>query len=200
MTETEWLESADPRPMLRWLRGRASERKLRLFACAVTRLLPPHLDPAEGSERETAVAVAERFAEGQADTRELARAAACSSGEGFWSVAHPDAFEAAEFVVADEQLEGSRGELAALLRDLFGNPLRPVTFDPSWRTPAVLALARASLENRGAGGILDSDRMAVLADALEDAGAADAGILAHCRGSSPHAPGCWVLDVVLGRC
>src|SRR5947209_19031638 len=37
MTEKEWLECSDLRPMFEFLRGRASERKLRLFACACCR-------------------------------------------------------------------------------------------------------------------------------------------------------------------
>src|SRR3712207_1024524 len=32
VTEAEWLACDDPRPMLEFLRGKASERKLRLFA------------------------------------------------------------------------------------------------------------------------------------------------------------------------
>ena len=34
MAESEWLTCTDPTPMLAFLRGRASDRKLRLFAAA----------------------------------------------------------------------------------------------------------------------------------------------------------------------
>jgi len=33
-----------------------------------------------------------------------------------------------------------------LLRDIFGNPFRPVTFDPEWRTTTALALAQGIYE------------------------------------------------------
>ena len=39
----------------------------------------------------------------------------------------------------------------------------------------------------------------ILADALEDAGCADAAILAHCRGPGEHVRGCWVVDLLTGR-
>lgn len=37
MTETDWLAAIEPGPMLETLRGQASDRKLRLFACAYAR-------------------------------------------------------------------------------------------------------------------------------------------------------------------
>jgi len=43
------------------------------------------------------------------------------------------------------------------------------------------------------------DRLPILADALEDAGCTDATILNHCRGSSTHVLGCWVVDALLGK-
>ena len=83
--------------------------------------------------------------------------------------------------------------LALLLRDIFGNPTRPVTFDPCWRSADALGLARAIYEDRA------FDRMPLLADALMDAGCAEEAILDHCRGEGPHVRGCWVVDLVLGK-
>jgi hypothetical protein len=80
----------------------------------------------------------------------------------------------------------------SLLRDIFGNPFRPVTFVPAWRTSATVGLARSMYDAR------DFAAMPVLADALEEAGCDSADVLAHCRGPGPHVRGCWVVDLVLG--
>src|SRR5262249_25760602 len=37
--------------------------------------------------------------------------------------------------------------LSACVRDLFGNPFRPVALDPAWRTPTVTALATTAYDN-----------------------------------------------------
>jgi hypothetical protein len=80
-----------------------------------------------------------------------------------------------------------------LLRCVFGNPFRSVASDPNWRTEAVVGLTRGMDESH------DFAPMPVLADALEDAGCADADLLAHCRGPGLHARGCHALDHVLWR-
>ena len=81
----------------------------------------------------------------------------------------------------------------ALLRDIFGNPFRPVAFAPSWRSDTAVSLARGMYESR------DFTAMPILADALQDAGCDDEQVLAHCRGDGVHVRGCWVVDGVLGK-
>src|SRR4051812_46875983 len=61
MTELEWMVCTDPRPMLKLLRGEASDRKLRLFATACCRRIR-HLVPDERCR--SALETAERFADG----------------------------------------------------------------------------------------------------------------------------------------
>jgi hypothetical protein len=80
-----------------------------------------------------------------------------------------------------------------LLRDIFGNPFRPVAIDLSWRTTTVVALAEGIYQDRA------FDRMPILADALMDAGCEDEAILEHCRSEGPHVRGCWVVDLILGK-
>jgi hypothetical protein len=68
MNETEWLACADPTPMLNFLRGRASGRKLRLFGCACLRKIWYLVT--DGRSR-TAVEVTERYADGLAGKIEM---------------------------------------------------------------------------------------------------------------------------------
>ena len=87
-------------------------------------------------------------------------------------------------------------ELAAqaeLVRDILGNPFRPMAFDPAWRTDDVVLLSRGMYESR------DFSPMPILADAIQDAGCDDDELLNHCRAPVPHARGCWVVDLVLGK-
>jgi hypothetical protein len=63
-----------------------------------------------------------------------------------------------------------------------------------------MALAQAAYDERNLpSGLLDTNRLAVLADALEDAGCTGPDILEHLRGNAPHVRGCWVLDLILSK-
>jgi hypothetical protein len=87
-----------------------------------------------------------------------------------------------------------------LLRDIVGNPFRPVTLDPAVLTPTVLDLAQAGYDERDLpAGTLDPARLAVLADALEEAGCTESNILSHLRSPGPHVRGCWALDLILRK-
>jgi hypothetical protein len=99
--------------------------------------------------------------------------------------------------------EGERAQ-AALLRDIIGNPFRPrPVVDPAWLSwcgSTVRSLAEAAYQQRELpSGTLDAVRLAVLADALEDAGCSDAQLLSHMRLPGPHVRGCHAVDAVLGK-
>ncbi len=94
------------------------------------------------------------------------------------------------------------GECAQFLREWRETILNAATLahqrlpliDPAWRTSDVVALARGIYDDRA------FDRMPILADALQDAGCNSDDILNHCRDTNtPHARGCWVVDLVLGK-
>jgi hypothetical protein len=214
MTEAEWLSCADPQPMLEFLRGKASDRKLRLFACACCRRI---WDLLEGGAA-AAVEVAERLAEGLAGRDECLAAArsfhfsasAANSAVFMTALSHLEVFgggapillthsaaKAAE--ACDMWSDGSpayaleRQAQAGLLHEIFGNLFGPCAVDPRWLTPNVTDLAHTIYEERA------FDRLPILADALMDAGCADEAILSHCRSEGPHVRGCWVVDLILGK-
>lgn len=222
MTEAEWMGCTDPTPMLEFLRGKASDRKLRLFAVAccfeVWYLM-------RDKRSKKAATVSERYADGlialprMAVVREAARRAIAewvSAEEGTVGrrfpeeVAHAatlaDADQAAvraadiaarlsEAEAREIGCESRKQSQAILLRDIFGNPFRPVTLDTAWlrSNDAVAKLAQAIYDNRR------FQDLPVLADALEEAGCHDADILTHCRHPGPHVRGCWVIDLLLGK-
>jgi hypothetical protein len=93
-----------------------------------------------------------------------------------------------------------QADAAQLLRCHFGNPFRPVFINADWLMPTVTSLAAAAYEVRSLPSAeLDSARLAILADALEEAGCDSADILTHLRGPGPHVRGCWVVDLLVGR-
>lgn len=212
MTEAEWLACKEPLPLLEFLRGKASDRKVRLFACAFGRAVRESqhlLGP-------STVAVAERYADGLASEAELTserrqwaalpedRApVAVSAYAGAWEVVEwlthvhqvmkidPDEYR--HFPIpADAVLQRA----VHLLRDIFGNPFLPLSLSPAvrqWNESTVVKLAQAVYEERA------FDRLPILADALLDAGCDHADILNHCRQPGVHVRGCWVVDLLLEK-
>jgi hypothetical protein len=205
--EIEWLTSTDPQAMLAFLRdsNRVSDRKLRLFAVACVHdlaLLDERLVQIEQTS--------ERYADGAADWKQLSAARKLGrrlvreamqrrgqlrygAGAVEWvaATAHPSALVAAQRVAC---LGGSDR-----LREVFGNPFRPVEIDLVWLTPTIQSLAQAAYDQRILpSGELDVARLGVLADALEEAGA-DAALVEHFRRPGPHWRGCFALDRLTGR-
>jgi hypothetical protein len=235
--EATWLACEHPEVMLDFLPGRASQRKLRLFACACARRVWNLLT---NDQSRKAVEAAERRAEGRITEGTLGRWAwraahvrdSLDHGQG-WTpellAAHAvvcaadressgghlrthQAVARAVATAADSRRDSAAwtravlaeyGALGQLLRDLVGNPFRPVSLDRtwlSWNGTTVSRLARTAYDNRDLpSGHLDPARLAVLADALEEAGCADADLLGHLRSPGPHVRGCFAVDALLGR-
>ena len=102
----------------------------------------------------------------------------------------------------DEKRDAQRRQ-CDLLRDMFGNPFRPLPPPQplllAWDDALVVKMAAAIYEERLLpSGHLENLRLAVLSDALQDAGCTDESILDHLRGPGPHVRGCHVVDLILG--
>jgi hypothetical protein len=250
MTEEEWLACTDPRRMLEFLGGGATERKLRLFMSACCRPLW-HLLERRSQE---GVQIAERFVDGLASEVErfaaaiaateatrsinsraqdeeaaayrsgaddgdpywgtagnaalgarleaslLARCAVATDFRGRWRNARADAWTALFADAWGHDYQEEQARQCHLLRDVFGNPSRPTTFTAACLTDIARDLAAATYDERSLPlGHLDLARLAVLSDALEEAGCTDTAILSHLRLPGPHVRGCWPLDLVLGK-
>jgi hypothetical protein len=255
VTEQQWLGDNQTKEMLRHLLGlrpdelrvqdintfpacRATDRKLRLFACACYHRIR-HLLPDQRAA--AAVAVAEQFADGLVPAARLRAAdeevrqacdeleprwrlargrartllspihealalggvvtwreaqkaayyAASNAHHAFAAIRYPDA-GASDRKFSASQVAEERAQ-TQVIRDIFGNPFRPVSFDPRWRTADSIGLASAAYEDRA------FDRLPLLADALQDAGCDDEQVLGHCRSEGPHVRGCFVVDLVLRK-
>jgi hypothetical protein len=218
MTEAEWLTWVNAEPMLRGLADSFGGDKLRLFGCVVYRRVWNLLD----DDLRCLLEATEEWAVSDIslDQWQLAwnRYLKCLPGprapddaqairsivtstysyvlsavwHAAWRVRRRAVLQASDNT--NKQLDKAEKKWqSVVLRDLYGNPFRPVTFSPDWYTDTVVTLARQMYETR------DFSAMPILADALQDAGCDSEDILSHCRGEGPHVRGCWVVDLVLGK-
>jgi hypothetical protein len=203
MTEAAWQTCTDPQSMLDLLGGKASKRKLLLFVVAGRSLVA-------SEQVKPGFEFAERLADCVAKLDEVGGYYWLRPPENYpfaWVIneyawpEHP--FEWASAFVASSPLDygvredqPTRAELVPILRELFGNPFRPVTLDPAWLTwhnGLLESMAQRMYDSR------DFSDMPILADALEEAGCSNQDILDHCWSDSEHVRGCWVIDLLLGK-
>jgi hypothetical protein len=204
VNEQEWLTSDDPLQLLAYVDASLEARKAFLVTAACFRR---HWERLPAVAQEWA-RMAESAAEGKASRQDLDDrfealeeslnvfgppgefVALLDMAYGMWKSEWP------ELQVAEWQRETAwhreRIAQASLVRDIFGNPFRPVIPQPTWRTEAALGLAGAAYAG-------EFTTLPHLADALDRAGCDNADLLAHCRGPGPHVRGCWVLDLLLGH-
>jgi hypothetical protein len=217
MTEAEWLACADPTVMLEFLRGKVSDRKLRLFAAAgfrhLTFLLP-------GGRQLQALELLEQIADGTV-TENVRRKVISFVHQAFPPanvsyhtvgndpyyvdlmlyravVSSNAAGHAAQAVEGLTEKAEERRFQSCLLRDIVANPFaapRPIQAAwLRWNDSTVLRIATGIYEERA------FERLPVLGDALLDSGCDDEAMLEHCRQQeSVHARGCWVIDLLLGK-
>lgn len=213
--------------MLEYLRGKASQRKLRLVAVACCRRVRHLLTP----EACQALEVAERVAEGLAGSEERrrvreaafhadwladpttahrrgpAKAAVCDAlARRGWEAAASAVWRTIQIGTLEtyrshgEEWEAARKAQGVLLAESL-RCLFGNPFRPLSLAPAVLAW-QGSTVVKMASTIYEARRwedMPLLGDALEEAGCSDRDVLEHCRGKGPHARGCFVLDSLLDR-
>jgi hypothetical protein len=158
MTESEWLECTDMRSMIGFLHDKASDRKMRLFACACCRRIWSLL---ADKRCRKAVTISEQYADGMATDTTLDRAlhaawqAACKSSSGktarersglnghTWEAIRAAAANdgmlrsfvvTAANAVAEATIEHDRFDPCFILRDIFDGMVFPVAVNDSWLT------------------------------------------------------------------
>jgi hypothetical protein len=226
MNETAWWACADPQLMLEHLRGRASDRKLWLFACACCRSMWEQLQ--ETDERICRVVEAvERHADGLDrpgafeklgqwacelrgqvldDPSLLASAwsvALATTDEVAWNAAcfvAPYACEVAGYFDGYEPQTSGQARAEALAQCEL---LRDVFGNPFRRAPVLIAWTEGHPHIGQMARSFYLERnfadLPVLGDALEEAGCTDEDVLEHCRAGGEHVRGCWLVDALLGK-
>jgi len=234
MNEAEWLECTDPTPMLvflRWtpvlsLRGRTSDRKTLLFACACCFEIEEAVIDKRSRE---ALSIAQRFGEGNATRQDLdaARDAAWKAKNDLFiakatvtelsagsAVAYAAAFPASRYAIdaaenaahatpklAYDGLTGGFMDMVNAAKRKQVVFLRDVIgnpFQPVNIQPNWLNPKVVALAQK----IYDDrtfHQLPLLADELVKAGGVTQEILNHCRQPGEHVRGCWLVDLVLGK-
>lgn len=226
MTETEWMTCNDPRPMLGFLCGRTTDRKLRLFAVACCRRISDLL-PDERCR--LALETAEQFADGLVSLERLhaAREDAIRSYVEFNDFDESGGFtgrESAAAAIGGACWTAEEGQYQGL-HDVIDNSYGLGHLSTDGKNSGPIEFRRQCHDIRDIFGnpfqarsltptwftpevvkvaqaIYDGqafDRLHELADALEREGCDDAASLAHCHAPGPHVRGCWVVDAALGR-
>lgn len=210
-TEEDWLEENEPGHLVNQARCRKKMRKrrARLYAAGCCRQIWHRLPEVPCRQ---AVEVAERYADRRASPKELAEAQRSLAPDGkvtrglleplrtltatecdmwffLWHLdrwAQQQAFQ--NLGVASPWRQNWNERLCCLVRDVIGNPYRPMAVNSSWLTANVTAIAQALYAERR------FEDMPILADALEEAGCTDPAILEHCReqGRTFAAAGWWI--------
>ncbi len=132
-------------------------------------------------------------------------AAAARTSEGFPGMAGLPDEAAARQALFESEIRSEVAAQVAVLRCIFGSSFWPSpALEPSllrWNDGLVVKLARAAYDERSLPeGTLDRTRLAVLADALEEAGCGEPELLGHCRQQGlAHVRGCWAIDLLLGQ-
>ncbi len=210
MIETEWLNSTYPVPLLEYLDGRASDRKLRLFACACCRsanvwrylskesrsLIEAAEDLADGTESweqiSSLVANAPHGPVSVGHTKPVRLSLKSQAERAVLALAAEDIYNAAREVTGlTQNLLGDK--VSDLLRDIFGNPFRATESFVRCSDTGVLQLARGIYADHR------FEQLPVLVGALLDTGSGNAAILNHLGHEGPHVRGCWALDLIIGK-
>lgn len=204
----QWDTWTDLKPMLDDCEGQ--DRKLRLFACACARRV---WDQMPDKLFRDAVELAEQVADDPLNLDEQRKAlkekcestqvtplwgpAAATATHCLGAHAPSAAWTSASTSVVrpynSPEQQADRAKQADLLREIFGNPLRPVRVEPAWLTGNNRTVPQIAAHIYETNAFHD---LPILADAVEEAGCAHAELLAHLRRPGGHIRGCWALDLL----
>jgi hypothetical protein len=208
MTREKWHTCSSPRPLLDLISGRASDRKLQLFACACLRHVLSMFNDQNYMSLNNFVEFVDQFADGLATLDDLHTQAwyqpniwniAVLTGDNSLNCASLTARCVAGLSVSKGNPGygiskiGIEAVQTHLLRDIFGDPFQPLKLNSLWLTSDVIDVAKSICETKA------FSQMLKLSDALLDAGCNEPAIIHHCQSEGLHVRGCWVVDLLLGK-